>query len=381
MPIFESKGLLEGKRLRKCSATAHALWPFIFGMASDKYARLEVDGELIAGRLMHLRELLDEETDDGTCIEEIVKQYVEEKLAFPYEHNGVQWIAFDLHHHRDYATVEDKASPEPPEPAYTDWIKELHGEGWQKFHPGRRPTTEVSEDISRKRSEAGRKGAMTRWYGKDDSLPDLPAVASLPLSGVGVGSGVGVVKGSVTGEETTTVRDSTAQSVASSKNDKSEKPEKQTDTETSRRAMEFVEGYWDIYNLFPAKNVSEVVDDPGNFEKLLTANPNLTIEDLHGVLIWMIYVNNEQYWLKNVVHNSGDFCRAFRKMHEQYEKCGGYKVAKVAERAANQKEADEKASLATLNDPRHQEVMRMMEADLEPETFRMIDIDDADGLT
>ena len=58
MPIFESKGLLQGRRLRKLTPIAHALWPFIFSLASKRYGRLEIDCQLITQQLGHLNLLL-----------------------------------------------------------------------------------------------------------------------------------------------------------------------------------------------------------------------------------------------------------------------------------------------------------------------------------
>jgi hypothetical protein len=111
MPIFESKGLLKGKRLRKLRPLAHALWPFIFGLASEVYARLELDYELIAHELGHLNHLfyalneMDEEApfgpyaneylSDARTIEEVFKDFVAANLCFVYEHKGVEWAVFD----------------------------------------------------------------------------------------------------------------------------------------------------------------------------------------------------------------------------------------------------------------------------------------------
>lgn len=178
---------------------AHAMWPFIFSFASEKFARLEVDPGLIEQELGHLTELLS--TPEFHSVEEIIEQIIDEyianDLAFGYEHRGVQWIAFDKHFPREYASAEDKASPGPPEPAYTDWLKKLHGDDWAYFHPDNRnrPGATVPEDLHNKRAEAGRAGAKAKWRGKtDDTLPDLPLDASLPPVGVGVGTGIGTGK-------------------------------------------------------------------------------------------------------------------------------------------------------------------------------------------
>ena len=206
MPIFESKGLLKGKRLRKLRPLAHALWPFIFGLASEVYARLELDYELIAHELGHLNHLfyalneMDEEApfgpyaneylSDARTIEEVFKDFVKEKLCFVYEHKGVEWAVFDKPNklRLDYVTTEDRDSPAPPEPAFTEWLKSLHGEDWGDYHPTCKPAPIVPEDIHRKRAEAGRKGGIAKagkQMANDDSLPDLPVadetIPDLPL--------------------------------------------------------------------------------------------------------------------------------------------------------------------------------------------------------
>jgi hypothetical protein len=170
MPIFDSKGMLKGRRLRKLTPVAHALWPFIFGLASEHYARLEADYELIVEELGHLRELLGEQDETGSTpvetLERILKEFEENNLCFGYEVKGVRWLVFDKPNtlRRVYKTVEDIESPNPPEPAFTDWLKTTHGEDWSEFHPD----TPTDPDIHEKRSRAGKAGASARWnYGKE----------------------------------------------------------------------------------------------------------------------------------------------------------------------------------------------------------------------
>jgi|SRR5271157_5162782 len=172
MPIFESKGLLNGRRLRRLSPESHALWPFVFSLASERYARLEIDPELILDRLGHLRDLLRKETDPyedqlpPERLTRIVDEYVACNLAFPYTVAGVPWIIFDKPNklRKDYETRDDVDSPAPPEPEYTEWLQKLHGDVWADFHFGQMEMT-----LSQKRKAVGRLGGLAK-AGKLDSL-------------------------------------------------------------------------------------------------------------------------------------------------------------------------------------------------------------------
>jgi len=367
MPIFDSKGMLKGRRLRKLSPVAHALWPFIFSMASEKYARLEIDAELIADELLHLSDLLpvNEQATETQCVEDILQQFVANDLAFRYEYKGVPWLVFDCHFRRNYASTEDNHSPAPPEPAYTEWLKKLHNDDWESFHPDK----VVPDDVKKQKAEAGRKGAMAKWHGKadkDDTVPDfaikpmagdgtVPAAASEAATGVRCLVSGSKVLGS-NGESNSTVPYRTG--AVSHQDDKTLKPEKPTETPEQTeviksQAIQIAETFWDPYEELPSENT-----DISNFEMLLRSNPHITVEDIHGVIMWMLCVNKDSYWLKRMT-NSADFVRAFRKMHEQYEKCGGYKVAVAAQRIAQEK-AD------------------AMQSD--GETFAVEDVDETDGL-
>jgi hypothetical protein len=120
------------------------------------------------------------------------------------------------------------------------------------------------------------------------------------------------------------------------------------------QAKEIVENVWDVWDEVPSGN-----DDVTNFGKLLIENPHVTIEDIEGIIMWMAYVNNDQYWLKRIT-GSADFVRAFRKIYDQYTRCGGYKTAQVAARLAHE---------------------RVQAATEDMETFRVEDVDETDGLS
>src|ERR1039457_3460790 len=168
MPIFDAKGMLKGRRLRKLTPVAHALWPFIFSMASEHYARLEADSDLIVDELGHLRELLGEQEDTGpTPVEAlglILKEFEANNLCFGYEVKGVRWVVFDKPNklRRTFKTTQDNETPAPPEPNYTDWLKSFHEGDWADFHA----SSLEDPDLHEKRSRAGKAGAEARWNGK-----------------------------------------------------------------------------------------------------------------------------------------------------------------------------------------------------------------------
>lgn len=382
MPIFESKGLLEGKRLRKLTDYGHVMWPFIFSQASERYARLEIDLELILQKLGHLAPILDEgrfESPIGydperalPVLEGIIDDYCR-KLAFRYTVNGVEWMVFDKPNDMrfDYERREDIDSPAPPEPAFTEWLKSIHGENWASFHPG--TVAQTSEEISRKRSEAGKAGARAKWQknGKpranDSTIPDLPAgandtVPNMALVSVSSHLAVGsLVEGesnhncTVPSGTVAITHDKSQKTTTNTKSNPTETPEQ---TELIKNQAIQIDGFWTSFDDLPGDNC-----DISNFEMLLRSNPHITVQDVQGVIMWMLCVNKDSYWLKRMT-SSTDFVRAFRKMHEQYEKCGGYKVAVVAQRIAEQK-ADEQRLAASDG----------------METFKITDVDDSDGLS
>lgn len=203
MPIFDAKGMLKGKRLRKIRPLAHALWPFIFSQASDVLARLELDYELIAHELGHLDHLfyalneIDESAPCGvygdqyrmdaeTVLGEVFKDYIQARLCLVYEHKGIEWVVFDKPNklRLDYLTVQDKDSPAPPEPEFTDWLKSIHGDDWTEYHPSQT----VPDELRAKRAEAGRRGGLAKagkqTMANDDTLPDLPESAKQLATGV-----------------------------------------------------------------------------------------------------------------------------------------------------------------------------------------------------
>jgi hypothetical protein len=165
--MFDVKGLLEGKRLRKLGLKARLYYPLLLGLANT-FARLELDYDLLAARFISFHD------PDTTNIADWFREYEQAKLVFIYDGHDIgaeeptQWAQFDtpVEFRRSFATKEDNDSPEPPEPAYGNWLKTIHGAEWEQFHLTNYQK-ERQSDISAKRAEAGRKGAAAtnakRW--------------------------------------------------------------------------------------------------------------------------------------------------------------------------------------------------------------------------
>ncbi|MGA3370691.1 MAG: hypothetical protein ABSC48_02905 [Terracidiphilus sp.] len=127
--LIDAKGLIEGRRLRKLSTKARYLYPIFLGL-SNFYARLELDYELLVGRLVTFH-------DPDVTLENIeawFNKYKQAYLCFIYQ-NG-EWAQFDtpVEMRRDYPSKEDNKSPAPPDTEYTNWLKGLHGDNWEDYH-------------------------------------------------------------------------------------------------------------------------------------------------------------------------------------------------------------------------------------------------------
>lgn len=131
MAFLEIDGILNGRRLRKCSPTAHWRYGYYL-LLSNGYGRIELDFESISYRLVSFR---------GTAptpkeIEAEFLEYAANHLVFVYEHNGRKWAQFDTPNSgsKDWKTSVDLKSPMPPEPEYSEWLQQQHGDQWKKFH-------------------------------------------------------------------------------------------------------------------------------------------------------------------------------------------------------------------------------------------------------
>lgn len=200
--LINVQGLLEGKRVRKLGLKARLYYPLLLGMANT-FARLEQDYDLLAARFITFHD------PDTANIADWFKEYEQAKLVFTYDGHDAgaeeptRWAQFDtpVEFRRSFATREDNDSPEPPEPAYTDWLKSIHGAEWEQFHLSNYQK-ERRSDISGKRATAGRKGAAAtnakRWGTDSESQQnqqtDFADAANRQ-------SRLGVVLGAVEGED------------------------------------------------------------------------------------------------------------------------------------------------------------------------------------
>ena len=132
MPVIDAKELLEGRRLRRCSPQARLFYPYFVAL-SNGFGRIELYYELISEKLSGFKEA----APLPTAIEAYFEEYRSQKLIFVYDSNNSSWGQWDTRRAnlKRFKTADDKRSPHPPEPAFTDWLKGLHGEaGWRSHH-------------------------------------------------------------------------------------------------------------------------------------------------------------------------------------------------------------------------------------------------------
>jgi len=209
--LINVQGLLEGKRVRKLGLKARLYYPLLLGLANT-FARLELDYDLLADKFASFCD----SDADATSIAVWFKEYEKVKLVLLYAGNDAgaeeptMWAQFDTpsEYRRSYASKDDAASPAPPEPAYTDWLKSIHGATWEQYHLTNYQR-ERQSDISGKRAEAGRKGAAVtnakRWGANGDSQQNqqtdfAESANQQSRLGIGVveGQGVGGDEGDTT---------------------------------------------------------------------------------------------------------------------------------------------------------------------------------------
>jgi hypothetical protein len=174
--IIREKGLLEGKRLRKCSPRARLFWPFLFAM-SNGYARLELDYELLEDKLHFFRD----EAPDAAELHQFCTEFENNHLMFLYEVKGQIWGQWDTRaaDTKDYKTAADKESPAPPEEDYLRWLCERHGEDWMNYHCNQR---ELEKHLP------------------EDFIKVLQKVSETFAVGVGSGKGFGSSQGKGNGQ-------------------------------------------------------------------------------------------------------------------------------------------------------------------------------------
>lgn len=125
MAIIDPQGLFGGDRLRRCSNAAQLHWPRIF-LASDGFARLEINYPKIIGRAYSTFS----PAPSAAEIEDYIQEYARQYLLFVYPADGQIWAQWDTKSELlpRYKTAQDRRSPIPPEPAFSEWKKRYRNE-------------------------------------------------------------------------------------------------------------------------------------------------------------------------------------------------------------------------------------------------------------
>jgi len=123
--VIDPEGLFNGDRLRRCSNAAQLHWPRLF-LASDGFARLEINYARIIGRAYPTFNPVPSETE----VQAWLQEYAENYLLFLYEVDGQVWGQWDTRTEllKRYKTAQDRRSPVPPEPALTNWKRSYREE-------------------------------------------------------------------------------------------------------------------------------------------------------------------------------------------------------------------------------------------------------------
>lgn len=125
MAIINPEGFFNGDRLRRCSNAAQLHWPRLF-LASDGFARLEINYARIIGRAYATFNPIP--TEDELLV--FIREYSQNHLLFLYQVGGQTWGQWDTQSEflPRYKTAQDRRSPIPPEPAFTDWKRSYRTE-------------------------------------------------------------------------------------------------------------------------------------------------------------------------------------------------------------------------------------------------------------
>jgi hypothetical protein len=125
MAIIDPDGLFGGDRLRRCSNEAQLHWTRLF-LASDGYARIEINYAKIVGRAYSTFNPIPTEAELQACL----REYAENYLLFVYDVDGQVWGQWDTRPEflPRYKTAVDRRSPPPPEQPFIDWKKRYREE-------------------------------------------------------------------------------------------------------------------------------------------------------------------------------------------------------------------------------------------------------------
>ena len=125
MAIIDPEGLFNGDRLRRCSNAAQLHFPRLF-LASDGFARFEVNYARIIGRAYPTFNPAPSETELQSWLQEYAKNY----LLFIYAVDGQLWGQWDTKRELlpRYKTAADRRSPIPPEKEFIEWKRRYRNE-------------------------------------------------------------------------------------------------------------------------------------------------------------------------------------------------------------------------------------------------------------
>jgi hypothetical protein len=199
--LVDPDGLFNGDRLRRCSNSAQLHWPRLF-LASDGFGRLEINYARIIGRAYPTFNPIPSEAELRSFIQEYAQNY----LLFLYEVDGRLWGQWDTRKEflPRYKTSIDRRSPNPPEPAFTEWKKRYReerkalpkcfGKALETFHAGVHAVAvavavAVEKDICASPNgnahvgDSASVGNLPRDTEQDGLLPGAPAIPVKPARG------------------------------------------------------------------------------------------------------------------------------------------------------------------------------------------------------
>lgn len=116
--VIDQSGLFHGDRLQKLSLMAYLYWPFLF-LASNGYGRLEISVHRISACLGRFAPSEEE-------LQSYFQEYAAAHLLFLYQAGAKTWGVWDTDPKflPRWKTAEDRKSPAPPEPDFTNWLRE-----------------------------------------------------------------------------------------------------------------------------------------------------------------------------------------------------------------------------------------------------------------
>ena len=194
MAIIDPDGLFNGKRLRMCSPAARLTFPYLY-LLSNGFGRIELDFDAIAFKFASFGDA----APSGSGIGAFFDEYELQHLIFAYDADGQKWGQWDTRRTflKKFKTVADKQSPSPPEPMFSDWLREQHRDDWPAYHWA---------EAALGSGENPDGGLLTQGFPKSSErvsqhlLESAPNLAQDFGLGVGVGGGIGFGNGKGIGE-------------------------------------------------------------------------------------------------------------------------------------------------------------------------------------